>query len=741
MANQEHARGRDQASTGHVQAESGFAPVLTPQGAPHPFPEANAAAEPVVPDWQCRRTGPVSGRYEGDMTTPQAGKYRLDLRIDIDPRNGTSPVMNRISGDLYQVDRIVVPGQSTRTWRTYIESWIVDRPQVDWEHCHVTITGEVRFWAGQHPATSVAIRIGWSSLSPAGPALVTFTESGGAERSFSCYRVADSFRDLELEIDVCASVNEAPILPSYDTDAHSDRPPGLPRRTLSIETAYEDAGVAVRMNPDHSIIDDSDADFESWSPAELHDIMETHFSQFGGAWPNWHMWGLLAGVYERPSVGGVMFDAAARFGGAGKAPERQGFAVFRKHGWFDHLADGSDQERAKAMRHFLYTWVHEAGHAFNLLHSWDKGRPDSLSWLNYDWRYDRVENGAIFWRRFGFQFDDDELIHIRHGARHAVMMGADPWSSGAHLEAPNMATAQVEGLAPLELIVRSRNYFELMEPVHIELRLRNLLADLPLTIDKRLAPEFGTILLHIQRPDDSVVAYEPIMCAVGEPELLVLQPVGDANGADRYSRELFLSYGGSGFYFDDPGEYKIRAVYQGLGDILITSEAHRIRIGVPTQESDRFAQDFFSDDVGLSLYLKGSRSPHLSRGVEVLEEAADRFEGSMLGTKVADTLATGLARPFFRIDAAQRKLVKGAKADPKRALALTDPSLKLLRSGKEKEANLAYGRLVRRRAGYHHAVGDAEKAKKELDTLRRDLSQRGASPTVLKQYEQLKSKL
>ena len=27
------------------------------------------------------------------------------------------------------------------------------------------------------------------------------------------------------------------------------------------------------------------------------------------------------------------------------------------------------------MRKYLYVWVHEAGHAWNLLHSWDKARP------------------------------------------------------------------------------------------------------------------------------------------------------------------------------------------------------------------------------------------------------------------------------------------------------------------------------------------------------------------------------
>jgi hypothetical protein len=454
------------------------------------------------------------------------------------------------------------------------------------------------------------------------------------------------------------------------------------------------------------------------------------------------MWGLMAGLYDRPSVGGVMFDAAAQFGGAGKAPERQGFALFRNHSWFDKLNDGTPVEQSWAMRHFLYTWVHEAGHAFNFLHSWDKGRPDSLSWMNYDWRYDQRNGDATFWKRFGFRFDDEELIHIRHGARPSVIMGGDPWSSGSHLESPNLVGARVEGSPPLELLIRSKGFFELMEPVHIELRLRNLLGDLPITIDRRLAPEFGTVILHIQRPDDSIIAYDPIMCAVGDPELLVLGPADAAGGSDRFSREIFLSFGGKGFYFDHPGEYRIRAIYQGLGDILITSEPHRLRIGTPDAASDRFAQDFFADDVGLTLYLQGSRSPYLEKGAAVLEEAADRFSGSMFGAKIADTLAHGVARPFFRLDdAAGAKLVKVADADPRRALAMTAPALQLLQKSGAKVTNLAYGRLVRRRADYHQAAGEPGKAKKELHALRRDLAQRGAKPSVIQRYDELEAAL
>jgi hypothetical protein len=705
----------------------------------------------------------VSGLYRGEMTLPQPGRFVLELRVDVDSRSSVSPVMNRISGDLYQITRTVVPGMPPKVSQTYIESWIVDHPQVTWSAARADIKGRVRFWTGVHAATTVAIRIAWPGSPPAVSAAVTFTETGGAQRSFSCRQQTDCFRSVQLEIDVCKSVNKPPLRPAYDTHWHDNRPTGLPQRVLTIESAYREAGVCITVEPTSTVVDDTAAAFSSWSPAELHDAMETHFSHYGGSWPKWQMWGLMAGLFEDAGVGGVMFDAASQFGGAGKAPERQGFAVFRNHPWFDSLVPGTpqNQAQAQAMRHFLYTWVHEAGHAFNFLHSWNKGRPDSLSWMNYDWRYDSRNGADTFWNRFPFRFDDDELIHLRHGNRAAVIMGGDPWSSGGHLEAPNLAMAQVEGDAPLELIIRSKEYFDLMEPVLVELRLRNLMTDMPVVIDKRLAPEFGGVVVYIQKPDGHVVQYDPVICAVGTPEFHMLAPAGAGEqGEDRFSREIFLSYGSSEFYFDRPGEYRIRAVYQGSGDVLIPSEAHRIRIGIPaSKETDRLAQDYFSDDVGLALYLQGSRSPFLAKGAQVLEEVAERCKGTVLGAKVAMTLAHGVSRPFHRIalsgdpaswSAAERgegagevaperqsKIVRTAAADPKRALELTRPALQVLREQKGKEVNLALARVVRRRAEYHQAVGDPERARQELGTLRDDLAARGANASVLKGYEAL----
>lgn len=706
---------------------------------PGPFPIPERLPGPWPPDWwRCFRLGPVSGRYEGEIplfAPPTVANRLLDLRLDIDPRYANSPVMNRISGDFYLVYRSApAPGRPSIWWRVYQESWIVDAPIVNWSQCQVEITGTVRFWKGVHPATSIRGRIPWGTFSPAGPAEVTFTEASGSTSTYVCTRKSDCFRDLTLEVDICQSVHAAPTLPSYDTHAHLTRPADLPRRTLTVEEAYREAGVCVSIRPQRTIIDDSGPEFSRWSPAELHDAMELHFSQFAGTWPAWQMWGLCAGTFDNTAVGGIMFDAGAAYGGAGEPPERQGFAVFRGHQWFNDLTVGApaNQAQAWAMRQFLYTWVHEAGHAFNFLHSWNKGRPNALSWMNYP------QNVVNFWENFRLRFDDEELLHLRHGDRASVIMGGDPWASGGHLEAPSGAMSQLEGTPPIELLLRSKGYFEFLEPVVIECRLRNLLDDLPVDLDTRLNPAYGSVIVYIRRPDGRIVEYAPILCMLGNPQMQTLQPRQSAvQGEDRYSEDVFLSYGSYGFYFDEPGEYLVRGVYQSGGDVLIHSNVHRVRVGAPpSQEEDRIAQDFFSYEVGMSLYLNGSRSPCLSKGMALLESIAERYNDTLLGAKVATTLAHSVARSFFRLPDRQNPvLTKTHSADPQTALVLTAPALAVYKRERLRSLNIAYHQLVRNRAEYMVTLGQQAEARREVATLRHDLLARGVNEPVLNEIK------
>jgi hypothetical protein len=688
------------------------------------------------PDWwKCLRFGPVSGLYAGEMTKPSPGQYLLNLRVDIDPRYPNSPVMDKVSGDFYRVFTFYWPGlPKPIKFYLYQSSWIVDTPQVTWSKCQVEITGSVSYWKGPGVRSAVNIKIPWDTFKPAGPAEVTFSPGAWPLPTYVCKRISDCFRELQLEVDVCQSINSDPILPNYNTHAHSDRPSDLPERTLTMEKAYREAGICVSITPEHTEIDDSAGEFDRWSVSELHDAMETHFSRYSGGWPKWHMWGLMAGTFDSLGVAGIMYDAAAVYGGAGEAPDRQGFAVFRNHPWFDNLAAGApaNQTQAWAMRQFLFTWVHEAGHAFNFLHSWNKGRPNALSWMNYP------QNVTDFWDDFRFQFDNEELIHIRHGDRASVIMGGDPWASGGHMEAPPEAMVNLEGQAPVEMLLRSKGYFEFMEPVIIEIRIKNLLDDLPLSLDTRLNPEYGCTALYIRRPDGRMVEYAPIFCKIGTPDTRTLMPAkGSLEGEDRHSENVPLSYGTYGFYFDIPGEYLVRAVYRGPGNMLIPSNVHRVRIGTPlTKDEDRMAQDFFSREVGLCLSFEGSKSPALVKGMDLLESVVDRFKGTHLGVQAAILMAKSTSRPFFRIeDPAKNVLVKTYSPDPKKALAYTDPAVDLFKSLEDKKLNISYHQLVRDRVGYLMAIDKKAEAKKEVSELRKNLANRGVNKPVLDQIK------
>jgi PAS domain-containing protein len=712
-----------------------FATSLDNFDNPSPIP-VDFPTAPELPNWWlCRRLGPVSGRYYGEMTSPNIGKYELDLRVDIDPRYDNSPVMKRVSGDIYRVYSFNLPGLPPRKWRVYQKSWIVDNPNAVWSKCQVKITGAIRFWK-ENIVPKLQVIIPWGSFRPAGPADVQIQYSGGVVESYSCARKSDSFRDMTLEVDICNSVNAAPFLPSYDTSSLPG-PSQLPQRTLTVQEAYREAGVNVTIRPNNTIIDDSAAQFNTWSVSELHDAMETHFSQFGSSWPNWQMWGLLAGKFDSAGTLGIMFDAAAMYGGAGENPDRQGFAIFRKHPSFNNLVPApSTEAEFDAMRDFLYTWVHEAGHAFNFLHSWNKGRPQSLSWMNYP-QY--VSN---FWEKFEFRFDDEELIHLRHGDRASVIMGGDPWASGGHLEDTSGDFSILDGDAPVEFLIRSKEYFEFMEPIFIELRLRNLLDNIPLHLDTRLSPEHGGVIIYIRRPNGRTLEYNPATCQISDPQIQVLKSSQNSvQGEDRYSEEIFLGYGKYGFYFDEPGEYLIRAVYQGTGDILIPSNTHRIRIGRPfSKYEDTLAQDFFSYQVGMSLYLSGSQSHHLSKGMGLLEEIANNknFKDTFLAIKAASTVANSVGRSFFSIVKGEEKVLTRTqthKADPNKALELTSTALNVYKKKNSKALNLGYHKLVQNRIDCLLSQNETDKAKQEVDDLCVALHKAGANQPVLKRIK------
>lgn len=660
---------------------------------------------------QSEPPSPVSGRYYGEMTAPNSGRFALELRVDIDPRYADSPVFNRVSGDVYQVYQF---------GKVYQESWVVDNPTVTWSASSVEVTGPVRYYRGIHLPTRVQIVIPWSSAD-IGQAEVTFTKGDLFPAAvYHCKRESNAFRAVSLEVDVCHSVNVPPLLPSYDTYAHSNRPADLPQRTLTIEECYQDAGVAMSVNPTHSIVDDSAN--PTWNDAELHDAMETYFSEYSGAWPKWYVWCLLASTYHIPEVAGIMFDYR-------KPPYRQGCAVFRNHVWFKGLPSGvpANDAQAEALREFLFCYVHEIGHGFNLMHSWQKlyanppqtNRPDALSWMNYVWKYDQRNGPGTFWANFCFTFDDEELVHIRHGDRNTVIFGGEPFAEGAALS----DIPEIYGEAPVKFIVRSKEYFHFLEPVILELKVKNI-SDEPMNLSTELNPEFGGVLIFIQRPDGHTVAYEPVLCKLSRIELKKLDPNG------RHCQNILVSFGRHGHYFDEPGLYRIRAVYQGLGDMFVPSDIHQIHIGHPlSQDEDHAARDFYSRDTGIALYLGGSDSPFLKTAMDYLQAMAKQFQESPVGAHLSLVLGQNLARPFHRIE--DRKRILFRQIDPEGALNLINRAFKQHEQDETTFQNITYHEGAREKATLLAMQGKIREAKEELKELVEYLGGKGVKRDIL----------
>ncbi len=684
----------------------------------------------------------VSGTYEGDSITPDT-EERIVLRVDVDRRSPHSPVLNRLSADIFRV-RDLAWGRSSFSWASYQRSWIVDAVTLDWDGSIRIARGNIRHWSGGGGLHSVEVRIPIQDRRVGTPVEVIIRDRRRRQvvRTFHCALTSRAFRDVRLEVAVCDSVNRDPVLPVYDTHAASDRPTELAKRSMTVESAFLEAGVRVEIPDQRTVIDDSAEEFSSWSNAELHDAMETHFSRYasGGAWPKWDLWGVLCGRHDRVNLAGIMFDYSA----TGQPPERQGFAVFRDHWWFNHLPTGTPttQAQARALRDYLFTWVHEAGHAFNFVHSWNKGRPNALSWMNYP---QEVEG---FWDGFLFEFDEEELLHLRHGNRAAVIPGGEAWATGFHLEDhghPAHLTPP-EGKMPLEFRVRSPGYMEFLEPVEVELRLRNV-SPFPWEAVDDLRPEAGHVSVEVRTPSGNAVHHHPLLCEFGPVETRTLQPLGSEPGTDRFSQTVSLAFGKEGFTFAEPGEYRIQATYHDPMGVSFPSEIHTLRVGNPAgREQDRMASDVFTREVGLALYLDGSDAPTLRGAMDVLREVADRFDDSLAGVHAALTVAKAEARSHFRLggveeEEARPRLALSHAPDPEEVLKVTEKAARLLARLEAPTVNLVHHELIRDRAQALMSAGRAGEGRKELRSMKRILQKRGVNTPVLDEIERFAKSL
>jgi hypothetical protein len=564
---------------------------------------------------------PVSGRYRG----PDDG-VRIELRVDVD---GPHPT-NTVSAD-YEYDGI------------YFGSMRVDAPSIHADRDLVRIEGTASFsWTTKHSTVKVVIPRVVTGAARAPATLAHFTSNGVPGSVYPCAFESVSFRSVALE-QAC----EAGVTPfdSYDTGSLAS---GGERRTLSIVAAYAEVGIEILPASPVEIGRASAGSNATWSDAELQAAMEQHFTRYEDR-PRWAVWMLHAGNHDIAGVLGLMFDRSGL--------QRQGCAIF----YGPMAGDGAYGKRRQ-----LHTCVHELGHTFNLLHSWQgalaappiASRPAAHSWMNYP---DLFPGGEpAYWPSFGFQFDDLEVAHLRHGFERNVIMGGTPFTAGA-------ASKLAESSDPrLQMSLSAPASIMLGMPVTLALSLSATTArgvDVPVN----LGPRSGTVDISIRTPAGDEFVFAPLLRHCRGDESMTL------HAHDQPLRDFpFIHYGKGGFVFDRPGVYGTRARLTNPDGSQVYSEPATITVGAPTSLADRTVADLVlgDDQVGKQLALLGSAAPELSRGDDTLQEIVSRFPRHPFADVARLVRASSLARDFKTVDADGEVTVRAA--DPVLAQVLVD---------------------------------------------------------------------
>ncbi len=267
----------------------------------------------------------VSGTYRGLQTSPSQGGLSAVFRVDIDRIRDYSLVINTVSGDFFRGNEA-----------TFLFSWVGRSVQTQEHPLQMVITGEITTSVTNAAIRHFRIIINRSVSGEDHTATVTFVREDNSESTYDCVRTSEWFREVTFQVDVCRSVRPPRVrlprgvLPLYDTYSVNTRPKNLPRRTLSLESAFADAGIRLSIAQQAMEINDTSKDFRSWSNAELHLTMVLNSHQLrnvSGSWPRWQIWGLIAGRHDDPMNRGMMFDTSA----FADSEPRQGFAVFVDH--------------------------------------------------------------------------------------------------------------------------------------------------------------------------------------------------------------------------------------------------------------------------------------------------------------------------------------------------------------------------------------------------------------------------
>ncbi|MGC7094050.1 hypothetical protein ACPZ19_05255 [Amycolatopsis lurida] len=649
------------------------------------------------------------------------GRYRsategwlLTLRVDVDGHRPT----RRISGDFFTVS-----GSTT----AYFGSFAVHSPTVTTTATQVRVEGLGTFtWAAGAPKIRLTIARASLFESPKPGTLEFLTTSNTAGATYYCPFESGFFRTVSYEQDSVAGA--VPFL-AYNTGS-LPQPAGSPARVLSVPGAFAEAGIELLTTGGTNVIPVSAAGANAkWNDAELHAAMVNHFSAFTNA-PRWQVWMLVATSHDG-GYRGIMFDY-------GDAFQRQGAAVF-------HDAIGGTD--AATQRSQLRTYVHELGHAFNLLHSWQKnlanppaplgpnGGLGDLSWMNYDWKYQQSASGpggaAAYWAAFPFEFTENELAHLRHGFYRNVIMGANAFGAGAGDVDPDLFDEPLVDNSGLALELRSpKPGFAYGEPVVVELKLAGTELRGRAT-HGYLHPNDDLVSIAVQQPSGRTVLYRPMLRHCVDEDRAVQV------GVDKPAlyESAYIGFGADGFLFEAPGTYRLRATYIAGDGSRVLSPVLRVRVRPPATRADEAAAELLlGEEQGQLLALLGSDAGQLGKGVSAIDTLLDNFPDHPLA--VYGRLVKGVNQQRDFKELTSDKTLRIREANGTEAASLLGQVAEASIADEDGVDNVTLNLAMRTQAKAEAKSGHPDQARDVLRQLVRTFENKNLNPLVLEGIRQ-----
>lgn len=699
------------------------------------------------------RPKPISGTYKNK--DPAVDNTILELRVDVDGRRP----QQRISGDVFKQrgfkffdDFILSPGQQFQRYeqigqaqwipfffRSYEYSFIVEQVTRTEENGFAILQGPIIYY--NDPARTdetIEIEIKRVSIfSKAANAVVRFYKSGLLIRSYCLPKISQYFRTVTLEIDRFQGTS---FPPTVNTDIDPS-PEDLPAQDVSTTSIFRNAGIDMQVIEDDLLDDPDGPDIgNNWDEGELHDLMEDRFDRFANTL-QWNTYGVVVPRFGDPGYNsgyyGTMFD----WGGwqAGDSYFRQGAAI-AEDAIRGRVSGTLYDSNAEKERLILQTFCHEIGHSFNLPHTWQRSvNADSASdsFMNYPWGYTGGTGGeSAFWSNFRWEFDDVELIWMRHQDRNDVIFGGNDWI-GNNLSIYMEPEAEISN-APFKLELGAPPVVDFAEPVRLEIKLTNI-SNAPRIVVDRLDPEDHFITLYIRRPNGELVRYVPPVHRLKVPgDLVELKP------GESIQASALVSFGARGHQFEQPGEYKVRAYYGRSEEAAIVSKACRLRVSAPTTRQDEeLAYLLFEPNTAKYLYFDGSeRYPDVA---SKLEEAVRKYgkTNPLVVRHIRAALGKHASRSFKRVETKKGKRVVVARK-PKLREAIAHLQHVVAELPKTKETRVddsRYAQLAGLLAECQASAGKAEDAGETLDLSVRYLNEHNADTRIVDELEAQVKKL